>query len=370
MRRSSRVYLNDLNTTKTQEVVLFLLLGHDVTQYFIDLFWQRKDFSATLADLDTVHRGCDRFGIAARLAQACAKQAKETIRSSRKRAKFMTKHPHKPNLHQHTMTLYSHFVKIEPFENAPGTNAKFDWAIKLGGSGAPKMIIPCKSTEHLNRKLGAGWTLGNSIRLGYDCSGKTKRLFVDFLLEKPRPAIREKGEVLGLDSNYKNGLVTSDGQFIGKEVYDRIQEFSKRQKHTKAEAKSMMFHALKGLDFKGVQVLAIEDLKNVKSGTRGKFPRRFNRRLSHWFYGTYSTWLEQRCEELGIRLERKDPWKTSQRCPKCGKWDKRSRKGDVFKCVFCGHSDHADLNAAKNIRDLALAGIYGFRLLPSSMPKS
>ena len=36
----------------------------------------RQDFSADLADLATVHRGRDRFGITTRLAQALAKQAK------------------------------------------------------------------------------------------------------------------------------------------------------------------------------------------------------------------------------------------------------------------------------------------------------
>jgi hypothetical protein len=42
-----------------------------------------------------------------------------------------------------------------------------------------------------------------------------------------------------MDSNYKNGLVFSDGQVIGQALYQRIQEFAKRQKHTHAEIKSL-----------------------------------------------------------------------------------------------------------------------------------
>lgn len=109
--------------------------------------------------------------------------------------------------------------------------------------------------------------------------------------------------------------------------------------------------------------------RNVKTllsyGTRGKFPRVLNRRLSHWLYGAITAWLERRCEESGIRLVRKDPWKTSQRCSKCGKWDKRSRKGDRFCCVTCGFTDHADLNAPKNLVFLELAGAYSLRSLPN-----
>jgi hypothetical protein len=38
-----------------------------------------------------------------------------------------------------------------------------------------------------------------------------------------------------------------------------------------------------------------------------------------------------------------------------------NRRGDRFLCVECGHTDHADFNAAKNLEELAMAGIYGFR---------
>jgi hypothetical protein len=107
MRRASRVSLNELNTGKTETLWQFLHLCHDVIQYFVDLFWQREDFSAELADLETVHQGRDRFGITTRLAQALAKQAKELVRSARAQGK------RKPQVRKHTVTLYSHFVKVE-----------------------------------------------------------------------------------------------------------------------------------------------------------------------------------------------------------------------------------------------------------------
>jgi IS605 OrfB family transposase len=352
MRRSSRIYLNDLNTGKAQILVEFLRLCHDVMQYFVDLFWQRRDGSAHLADLPTIHRGRERFGITTRLAQALAKQAKECIRSTLRKGR-----KRRPRLRSHTVTLYYHFVSLEPFDGS------FDYALKLIGSGAPRMVIPVRSTKHMNRLLAEGWTLAKTIRLGRDRQG---RLFIDLIVEKPRPALKTEGRVVGMDSNYKNGFVFSDDQVIGQTLYPRIQIFQKRQKHTHDEMKSLLGHAVKRLDLSQIKLLAIENLKHVKRRTRGKFSRSFNRRLSHWLYAYLIALIERHCEEAGVRLERKSPWKTSQFCRTCQRWDRRNRVGEVFCCVHCGYTDHADHHAAKTLELLGVAGVYGLRSLQNS----
>ena len=79
MRRACRVYLDDLNASKADTLRAFLHQCRDMAQYATDLFWQRRDFSTSLADLPTVHRIRDRFGATTRLAQAIAKQAKEML---------------------------------------------------------------------------------------------------------------------------------------------------------------------------------------------------------------------------------------------------------------------------------------------------
>ena len=349
MIRSARVYLNDLNPGKVLILRAFLYLCHSVLQYFVDLFWQRKDFSGTLSPLPTIHQGVKRCGITTRLAQALAKQAKEIVRSQLKR-----RHQRKPRLRRHVVTLFYHFVTIEAFQGG-----FFDWAVRLIGSGAPTLVLPVHSTRLIQRRLREGWTLAKTIRLGMD----GKRLWIEFLFEKERPALREAGRVVGMDSNYKNGLVFSDGQVVGQALYQRIQEFAKRQRHTHAEIKSLLGQALKQVNFAAIKTLCIEDLKRVKAGKRGTFSRRLNRRLSHWLYASIVRRLEQCCEEYGIRLEKKDPYKTSQYCRSCGTWDRRNRRGDRFKCVHCGYSDHADHNAAHNLELLGLAGVYGLRLL-------
>jgi IS605 OrfB family transposase len=256
-----------------------------------------------------------------------------------------------------TTTLYSHFLRLEPF-----AGAHFDYALRLIGSGAPRLIVPFHSTKHLNGLLAQGWALAKTVRLGW----RKGRLFVDVMVEKLKPALKNEGAVVGMDSNYKHGLVFSDGQSTGNTAYQIIQGFARRQKHTHAHIKSLMGHALKQIDFSGMRTLVIEDLRYVKHCVRGTFPRRLNRRLSHWLYAFLADKLACWCQERGIRLERKSPAYTSQFCRVCRKWDRRNRKGDQFVCIHCGHRDHADLNAAHNLAFLGLAGVYGLRLLPSS----
>ena len=46
---------------------------------------------------------------------------------------------------------------------------------------------------------------------------------------------------------------------------------------------------------------------------------------------------------------------SSQECAECGHVAKENRKGSRFKCVSCGHEDHADANASRNIRRRGIA---------------
>ena len=58
VRRTSRLFCNDVNADKAIVVRDFLHQGHDVTQYFVDLFWQRQDFSTVGYDRLIGKRKC------------------------------------------------------------------------------------------------------------------------------------------------------------------------------------------------------------------------------------------------------------------------------------------------------------------------
>lgn len=90
------------------------------------------------------------------------------------------------------------------------------------GSGVPKLIIPFipfnwTKHKHTSKFRDSGWELAKYIRLGYNQKG----LFIDLIIEKERPKLREQGVVIGIDSGFNTMLVTSDGQdgqFIGEQL--------------------------------------------------------------------------------------------------------------------------------------------------------
>ena len=108
-------------------------------------------------------------------------------------------------------------------------------------------------------------------------------------------------------------------------------------------------------------VVYVEDLKirNMTRSARGtkETPGRnvrqksgLNRSILSQGWGTFLSLLEYKLARRGGRLVRVAPRNTSQTCSACGTVspDNRTRQ-EAFVCVVCGHADHADVNAAKNI---------------------
>ncbi|WP_030907031.1 RNA-guided endonuclease InsQ/TnpB family protein [Streptosporangium amethystogenes] len=109
-------------------------------------------------------------------------------------------------------------------------------------------------------------------------------------------------------------------------------------------------------------VIAVEDLK-ISSMTRsargtieapGKKVRQkagLNRGILAAGWGQLVTRLEHKAPG---RVQKINPRYTSQTCNACKHIARESRESQaLFLCVACGHQAHADVNAAKNIRDTA-----------------
>jgi putative transposase len=108
-------------------------------------------------------------------------------------------------------------------------------------------------------------------------------------------------------------------------------------------------------------VVVIEDLKtrnmtasakgtDAEPGRKVRQKAGLNRAILENGWHQFETLLSYKIVERGGELRKVNPAYTSQCCAECGAIDKSSRESQaVFKCGHCGHSDNADINAARNI---------------------
>jgi len=75
-----------------------------------------------------------------------------------------------------------------------------------------------------------------------------------------------------------------------------------------------------------------------------------NRSIHDAGWGTLASLLSYKAESAGRTVVTVDPRYTSQTCGLCGHIDVGNRVNQaVSRCLACGHEDHADVNAARNI---------------------
>ena len=113
------------------------------------------------------------------------------------------------------------------------------------------------------------------------------------------------------------------------------------------ERDNLINREINQLNLQEVDKVIVEDLKNVKH--KSKFTKKFNNKLSRWSYPKVLDKLNRVCEESGIDFIRVNPAYTSQTCSACDFKHEDNRHGEMFKCLKCGMSMDADLNASINI---------------------
>lgn len=100
--------------------------------------------------------------------------------------------------------------------------------------------------------------------------------------------------------------------------------------------------------------IAVEELTHIR--TRVTARRKHRDRLSNWSFGQLRAFLTYKALRVGVPVVAIDPRHTSQQCSCCGLIDKRNRPDQAtFSCISisCGHTEAADLNAARNIQTRA-----------------
>lgn len=239
------------------------------------------------------------------------------------------------------------------------------------------------------------WSMGGRLHITYSAGNRQKELLQyqqgesDLVYSKttheffllatcdiPDPDERQTAEALGIDMGVTNIAVSSDGDmFSNEEVeYTRKRYAKLRAALQKKDTKSAKRHLKKlagrqqrfqkdtnhVISKKLVKIakdtqrsIRIEDLTHIRTQTtvRGKDNRA---RYSNWAFSQLRQFMTYKAKMAGVKLEQVDPAYTSQRCFECGHTERANRKSQSeFLCCACGHSNHADQNAAKNIASWA-----------------
>jgi transposase len=246
-------------------------------------------------------------------------------------------------------------------------------------------------------------------RITLDASG---RWHVSFAAVQPAVVRTTAGSAVGIDRGVVTTLALSDGTMLRAPSSPKLaaktirldqrlarqRRGSKRRAKTKRErARTHARIADRRRDWVekttttlvvGHDVLVLEDLR-VKHMVRRPRPKPdparqgaflpngaaakagLNRSIHRSNWSTFARRLQDKATASGCTVLLVDPRHTSQQCRRCGHTASENRESQaVFRCVSCGHANHADINAAENIvaRGLAPAPTPGHGARPDHRP--
>ena len=224
--------------------------------------------------------------------------------------------------------------------------------------------------------------------------GRKYRAYVACEVEKPEP-LPATEKAVGIDLGITALVVTSEGDLVDNErllaknqerlgraqrlVAGRRRGSARRRKAAEAvgaahrriaRARRDAHHKLSRALVERYDLIVHEDLKvanmvrrprPLPDGAGGFAPNGaaaksgLNREIHSAGWGVLLRMIAYKAAEAGRQVIAVDPRHTSQTCHSCGAVDAGSRAGVVFRCTACGHADHADVNAARNILGAGLA---------------
>ncbi|MEM1505361.1 IS200/IS605 family element RNA-guided endonuclease TnpB [Domibacillus sp. 8LH] len=212
------------------------------------------------------------------------------------------------------------------------------------------------------------------------------KYFVSLLVETEVKDLPKTDSTVGIDVGLKDFAILSNGKVYknpkffrvleeklakAQRILSRRQRLAIQQKKPLSEAKNVQKQRIKvariheqianaRTDYlqkitteiiKNHDVIGIEDLK-VSNMLKN---RTLSKAISEVSWSEFRTMLEYKAKWYGKKVIVVDPRPTSQKCHSCGHTAKENRQTQAaFICVSCGHSENADINASRNIRNLAI----------------
>jgi len=159
------------------------------------------------------------------------------------------------------------------------------------------------------------------------------------------------------------GIVGAIPRGIRLPVSNRLKSAHSRLTHMHskiARERSDFLHKLSNKIANNNAIYVLEDLKikNMTASAKGDEDQPgknvsqksgLNRSILDQGLSMFKTQLVYKLKERGGMVLFVPAHYTSQKCSCCGHTERLNRKGEKFHCLSCNYTDHADVNAAKNI---------------------
>src|SRR5579875_152216 len=259
----------------------------------------------------------------------------------------------------------SYWVKWETFTCSLAT---------VNGRVALPFTVPAHLTQYVGSKVCSA-----------DLCYRQGRFTLHIVVSLPEPIVVPAQEVIGVDLGLNRPAVTSHRQFLGEKRWKEqerrlfrlrrklqakgtrsarrhLQKLSKKQFRLHRDHDHVLAKRIVQTSPNGATIV-LENLTNIRETSqigRGKQNKHIEnkRRLHSWSFAQLYAFIAYKAQARGIAVVRIDPRHTSQTCSKCGYQHRANRRSQsLFLCRCCGYQLHADLNAAKNIREKYLTSL-------------
>lgn len=329
-----------------QGFLRFIEICNTIYNRYVDWCFDQKSYNKNKAHKDLYKKFRQEYpSILSGLLQTIRDNALESVKA----LKFKFKPNKKP---------YSHVRYDQRTINLRGNQLSFSWS---GGRIKQYIILPkFFKKRYSNYKFKAA-------TIGYD---RIKKCFkANLIFQYPDVKKIESDRIVGVDRGLYNTISLSDGfkyasnrirnnkrkiLFIKKQLQAKGTRSTKRKLKTlsgyeKRFSLNINHNISKQLVNMPYDIFILEDLKGIrKQKSKGKV---LNKWLSNWSFWELERLLSYKAEALGKKIVKTNAKYTSQKCSNCKLINKKNRNKSHYFCDSCGYREHADVNAAKNIRN-------------------
>lgn len=209
---------------------------------------------------------------------------------------------------------------------------------------------------------------------------RTGKWFASITIKTINPPLKTSQKPsVGIDMGITNFITLSNGEKVDNP------KFFKRDERILAKAQRRLSKQIKGTLKRKQSVMIVSKIHEHIANCRNDFAHKISRQLVDTYglisfedlnikdmvqnkiysksihdvaWNTLLQMTQSKAEEASCCVVLIPPAYTSQTCSFCGYVDQDNRKSQSkFVCLSCGHSENADVNAAKNILGLGLQSV-------------